>query len=295
MTVSILDYGGIIQSLTVPDRRGNEDNVTLGFARHRRLHQRRLCEVQSVLRRDHRPLRQPHRPRGWQGRGAARVHSRRQAVHARREQRGREPPRRLRRLRQGHVEGDRDPAEQRHRRPEADACTARAARTNRARAATPTKNPCTGYPGNVDVSVTFTLDRNNNLRFDYAATTDKPTVLNLTNHSYWNLAGEGSGTIYDHQLRLNANAFTPVDVNLIPGPARDHPAGRGHAVRLHAVPRDRRAHPRQRPAAGVRPRLRPQLRPQPAQRAGEDPPSRRRWLEAWPEPGRAARRPVERA
>ena len=73
-----------------------------------------------------------------------------------------------------------------------------------------------GFPGNLDVTVTYTLTDDNSLKIDYLATTDKPTVVNLTNHTYWNLAGEGSGDILGHQLMLNAGAFTPVDRGSIP-------------------------------------------------------------------------------
>ena len=73
-----------------------------------------------------------------------------------------------------------------------------------------------GYPGNLDVTVRYSLSEGSALQIDYAAVTDAPTVLNLTNHSYFNLMGEGEGTIYDHILSLNADHYTPSDAGQIP-------------------------------------------------------------------------------
>jgi aldose 1-epimerase len=73
-----------------------------------------------------------------------------------------------------------------------------------------------GYPGNLRVHVVYTLLANNALRLDYTATTDQDTVINLSNHAYYNLAGQGNGTVLDHVLTINADHYTPVDKTSIP-------------------------------------------------------------------------------
>ena len=73
-----------------------------------------------------------------------------------------------------------------------------------------------GFPGNLSVKVIYTLTDENELKIEYSATTDKETVVNLTNHSYFNLAGAGNGDILQHQVMLKADKFTPVSESLIP-------------------------------------------------------------------------------
>ena len=73
-----------------------------------------------------------------------------------------------------------------------------------------------GFPGNLSVKVIYTLTDENELKVEYSAKTDKETVVNLTNHSYFNLAGAGNGDILHHQVMLRADRFTPVSASLIP-------------------------------------------------------------------------------
>ncbi|MFF9404045.1 aldose epimerase family protein [Streptomyces anandii] len=109
-----------------------------------------------------------------------------------------------------------------------------------------------GYPGTLRSTVTYTLDRHGDWRIDYEATTDKATVVNLTNHTYWNLAGEGSGTVEDHELTIAASRYTPTDAGLIPTGELAKVAGTPFDFR-HAktIGRDLRAgHPQQVTAKG---------------------------------------------
>jgi len=93
-----------------------------------------------------------------------------------------------------------------------------------------------GYPGNLTATVTYTLTDNNELKIDYLATTDKATVVNLTNHSYFNLAGQGEGDVLGHMVTINADKFTPVDKGLIPtGELKDVAGGPLDFRTAHAI------------------------------------------------------------
>lgn len=73
-----------------------------------------------------------------------------------------------------------------------------------------------GYPGNLDVQVTYAISGSNVFSVDYRATSDRPTPVNLTHHSYFNLSGEGSGDVLGHELTIHADSFTPIDDSLLP-------------------------------------------------------------------------------
>jgi aldose 1-epimerase len=213
MRVSILDYGGIIQSLYVPDRRGREANVTLGFANidgyTNAAYLKSNPYFGAIIGRYGNRIANGKFTLGGKtytvdiNNGVNSLHGGFTGYDKEMWSATEIPPNNgtvgltLTGIRSGKAGEGCNPALNQGVGNPPNTCT-------------------TGYPGNLKVSVTFTLDNQNRLSFHYLATTDAPTVVNLTNHSYWNLAGEGSGTIYDHLLRINADHFTPVDSGLIP-------------------------------------------------------------------------------
>ena len=210
MTVSILDYGGIIQSLTVPDRAGHDANVTLGFGD--------IAGYTSDAYVKSNPYFGAIIGRYGNRIGGAKFTLDGKTYTLDANNNGNT-------LHGGFKGFDKVMWDATPIAPHDGTVGLKLTRRSPAGEGCADLSTCTGFPGNVDVSVTFTLDNHNDLQFDYAATTDAPTVLNLTNHSYWNLAGEGSGSINDHQLRLNADHYTPVDSLLIPTGAIDPVAG----------------------------------------------------------------------
>ena len=219
MKVSILTYGGIIQELWAPDRRGRSANVTLGFAD--------LAGYTSA--RD-----PPSRTRTSARSSGATATGSRDAqftldgtTYQLDVNNG---PNSLHGGFQGFDKRVWD----------AEPIDARGAVGVELTHTSPDREG--GYPGTLEVEVDYTLDKRNNLKMHYTATTDKPTVVNLTNHAYWNLAGEGTGTIYDHGLELDAEPLHAGRRDADPDRC-DRPGGR-HAVRLHDAARDRGADPR---------------------------------------------------
>ena len=184
LTAAITNYGARVVSLIVPDKNGNPTDVVLGYD-----------SIGKYL----------HRPDTYFGAIVGRYGNR--IGHAKFKLNGKEytlyknnGPNTL----HGGLKGF-----------DAVVWNARKLDTSTLRLTYLSKDGEEGYPGNLTVTVTYTLD-SSGLRIDYGAATDKATVLNLTNHSYFNLNGQGSGTVNNHTLQINASRYTPVDSTLIP-------------------------------------------------------------------------------
>ena len=187
LSVSILTYGGIVQSLVVPDAHGVRDNVVLGFDTLRDYVEKSPYFGAIIGRYGNRIANGGFELYGKtyalaQNNGPNSLHGGMKGFD--------------RHLWKASIESENP-----------DAPALRLERTS--------PDGEEGYPGNVEVAVVYSLS-GTSLRIAYVATTDAPTQINLTNHSYFNLAGEGNGTILDHRLQLLATHYTPVNEVLIP-------------------------------------------------------------------------------
>jgi len=196
MHVRILTYGGILQSIDVPDRAGHLANISLGFATLDQYVQRSPFFGALI------------------GRFANRIANGRFTLdEVTYELPVNDGPNSL----HGGIDGFDKRVWQ--------ASPVRGSDAVGLKLALSSPDGDAGYPGVLSLEVTYTLTADNALRLDYRATTDRPTVANLTNHTYFNLAGEGSGSIEDHVLTLFADRYTPIDDVLIPTGAIEPVAG----------------------------------------------------------------------
>lgn len=187
MEVKIISYGGIITSIRVPDRVGKLDNVVLGFDNLPQYETQNIFFGAIIGRYGNRIANASFELNGKQYSLAANNNS--NSLH------GGKKGFDKRVWAAQTVNGDKGQRlELRYTSPDGEE----------------------GYPGNLETVVTYTLTDANELQIDYEARTDAPTIVNLTNHSYFNLGGNGAGTIYEHILTLNADHYTPVDSLLIP-------------------------------------------------------------------------------